>query len=388
MQRIELHFGDNRDILDQLEENSIDSIVTDPPYEINMMGKEWDRTGIAFDALMWAKCLRVLKPGGYLLAFGGTRTYHRMACAVEDAGFRVVDQIVWLFAQGYPKSHNLKGEHEGWGSALKPAHEPIVVAQKPFRGTIADNVARWGVGAFNIDACRIAHNETLRVGSGGLWSHQNRDGEASKDRTYNQSGATSFAAKPGPRGGDAKGRWPANFLHDGSPPVLEAFSEFGEKTSGKPSGTRKAGNNVYGQLGEMPVTGYGDTGSLARFFYCPKATKADREEGLRGFSLQDAGMKNTSGRGFSASDPNKPIKRRNTCPTVKPVGLMRYLCKLVTPPGGTVLDNFMGSGSTGKGAVMEGFGFVGIDKHPEHFPIAKARILHAAGKYKPQSKIF
>jgi len=380
MKQIELYFGDNRDILDQLEENSVDSIVTDPPYEINMMDKEWDRTGIAFDATMWHKCLRVLKPGGYLLAFGGTRTYHRMACAVEDAGFRIVDQIVWLFAQGFPKSHNLKGEHQGKGSALKPAHEPIVVAQKPFKGTIAKNVAKWGTGAFNIDESRVPFTGEQDL-KNATWGRGTDILGGNFIGGIHSSGKTNIEANPA-------GRWPANVLHDGSDSVLEAFAEYGERTSGKPSGIKKAANNVFGQFGEKPLTGFGDSGSIARFFYCPKATKADREEGLRQFSLEEAGMKNASGRGFARLDPYSPVLRRNTCPTVKPVGLMRYLCKLVTPPGGTVLDNFMGSGSTGKGAVMEGFGFFGIDNHPEHFPIAKARILHAAGKYKPQSKIF
>ncbi|RYC70755.1 DNA-methyltransferase [Spirosoma sordidisoli] len=380
MKRIDLYFGDNRIILPKLAENSVDSIVTDPPYEINMMGKSWDRSGIAYDVYMWQCAYRVLKPGGYLLAFGATRTYHRMACAVEDAGFRVIDQMIWLYSEGFPKSHNLKGEHEGKGSALKPAHEPIVIAQKPFRGTILDNVQKWGVGVFNIDQSRIPFSTEQDLKSA-TWGRGTDITGGQFVGSTQPSGKTNVEANP-------KGRWPANVLHDGSEPIMDAFAQYGERTSGKPSGIKKAANNIFGQFGEQPLTGYGDTGSLARFFYCPKATKADREEGLRRFSLQQGGIKNASGRGFSASDPNRPILRRNTCPTVKPVELMRYLCKLVTPTDGTVLDPFMGSGSTGKAAAIESFGFVGIDKDPEHFPIAKARIHHAAGKYKPQSTIF
>ena len=157
----ELHLGDNREVLRSMPSDSVDSIVCDPPYELGFMGKKWDASGIAYDVTLWAECLRVLKPGGHLLAFGGTRTYHRMTVAIEDAGFEIRESIAWIYSTGFPKSHNLHGEHQGWGTALKPAHEPIVVARKPLQGTVADNVTTWGVGALNIDGCRVGTHQTV-----------------------------------------------------------------------------------------------------------------------------------------------------------------------------------------------------------------------------------
>lgn len=403
-----------------MPDSSVDSIVTDPPYGIRFMGKAWDGADIekraerrrgydshapgcgpngghkslaveagkydlapsamqAFQEFSeeWARqALRVLKPGGHLLSFASARTYHRMASGIEDAGFEIRDQIMWVYGSGFPKSHN-----GIWGgTALKPAHEPIVVARKPLDGTVAENFAAHGTGALNIDACRVETHEPLRVGAGTTWDkmheHEGREGEPSADRRHAEKGGTNFTMTPGPRGGDAKGRWPANLIHDGSQDVLDAFPH---TESGVPSGVNAGNNNnVFGQFaGGIPVTGYGDAGSSSRFFYCAKATKSDRDEGLGEFSLKEAGIKNESGRGFSETDPHRKIMRANNHPTVKPTDLMRYLCRLITPAGGMVLDPFMGSGSTGKAAALEGLGFTGIEMQPEYFEIAKARIKHA-----------
>jgi site-specific DNA-methyltransferase (adenine-specific) len=281
---IRLYRHDNMQVLRMLSDKSVDAIVTDPPYGFRFMGKRWDYDVPSVE--LWAECLRVLKPGGYLLSFAGTRTQHRMCVRIEDAGFEIRDMLAWVYGSGFPKSHNLEGEWEGWGTALKPAFEPITMARKPFDSTIAINVNEFQTGAININACRTD-----------------------------------------------EGRWPANLIHDGSDEVLEIFPI---TKSGKPSGI-KAGfnNNVFGQYsGGIPVTGFGDSGSAARFFYCAKATKKDRDEGLELLALKEAGIKNGSGRGFSESNPYAKILRRNTHPTVKPTELMRYLCRLVTPMGG------------------------------------------------------
>lgn len=374
--RIQLHFGDNRMILPTLQSASVDSIVCDPPYELGFMGKAWDSTGIAYDVKMWKECLRVLKPGGYLLAFGGSRTYHRMACAVEDAGFEIRDQIMWLYGSGFPKSHNLKGKHEGWGTALKPAHEPIVVARKPLIGSVQNNVSTFGTGALNIDGCRISTDgEALRAGAGGVPCRNEQD------TTKPKKGSETFEQSP-------LGRWPANVIHDGSEEVLAAFPN---TTSGKPVGVR-GNHKIYGQGAVYgresrepgtPVTGYGDSGSAARFFYCAKADRDDRDEGCKSLPNQLGGMvSNTSGQHITRRGTDyKPNPVHNNHPTVKPTNLMRYLCRLVTPAGGVVLDPFMGSGSTGKGAVIEGFSFYGIEYVLAHYEIAKVRIYHAARKY-------
>jgi len=321
---------------------SVDSIVTDPPYELGFMGKGWDKSGIANNVEMWREALRVLKPGGHLLAFSGSRTYHRMACAIEDAGFEIRDQIMWLYGSGFPKSLDVskaidkaagavrevvgqnayasrrpRAEYQhaqkwgatlggsesatvtapatdsarqwqGWGTALKPAHEPIVVARKPLVGTVAANVLAHGTGALNIDGCRVGTE-------GGT----------------TRSGQAPYAASGWRTGHEIvelnAGRWPANVIHDGL------------------------------------------TEKWARYFYCAKASKRDRGDG-------------------------------NNHPTVKPTDLMRYLCRLVTPPGGLVLDPFMGSGSTGKAAMLEGFRFVGIELSEEYVEIARARIAAAMPK--------
>lgn len=325
--------GDCRDVMElALAENSVDSIVTDPPYGLSFMNRHWDCDVPKVE--MWRAAFAVLKPGGYLLAFSGTRTYHRMVCAIEDAGFEVRDQLAWVYGSGFPKSHN-----GPWGgTALKPAWEPIVMARKPLIGTVEANWREHGTGALNIDGCRVEPTGESRE----------RVGEDSQDRRYTDKGSTDFAAKPGVRGGDAAGRWPANLVHDGSDEVLAAFPQApGQLRSVGPEHGDKPSVNVYGDMGARPHTPpRGDTGSAARFFYCSKASKADRGQG-------------------------------NVHPTVKPTDLMRYLCRLVTPAGGTVLDPFMGSGSTGRGAVLEGFKFIGIEQDPTYLEIARARIEEA-----------
>lgn len=449
-----------------LGDNSVDSIVTDPPYGLRFMGKKWDYD--VPSVKLWAECLRVLKPGGHLLAFAGTRTQHRMAVRIEDAGFEIRDMIAWAYGSGFPKSldvskaidkqrtedvgpvrvicrairaamdalglksHHLvdafdgchprlidhwaardtdsqpslptweqweklrgllcmDGRHDaevwrlngrkgqpgdtwqnaevigiqenamsgwradgtglsanfidreikaansdaarqwqGWGTALKPALEPITVARKPLAGTVAANVLQHGTGALNIDGCRVPAEKATGWGGGGSALYE---GGLSRD------------------GGEARlqdsGRWPANLIHDGSEEVLAGFpeSKAGGSVSGKePSKTGTA--NCYGEYERVPFAGHNDTGSAARFFYCAKTSKSDRGDG-------------------------------NNHPTVKPTDLMRYLCRLVTPPGGLVLDPFTGSGSTGKAAKLEGFQFIGFELSEEYVAIARARIDEA-----------
>ena len=325
--------GDCRDVMElALAENSVDSIVTDPPYGLSFMNRHWDYDVPKVET--WRAALAVLKPGGYLLAFSGTRTYHRMVCAIEDAGFEIRDQIQWIYGSGFPKSHN----GEWGGTALKPAHEPIVVARKPLIGTVEANFREWGTGGLNIDGCRVEPTGESRE----------RAGEESQDRRYTDKGATDFAAKPGVRGGGPFGRWPANIIHDGSDEVAECFPQApGQQRAVGPEHGEKPSVNVFGDMGARPYTPpRGDSGSAARFFYCAKASKKDRGAG-------------------------------NSHPTVKPTDLMRYLCRLVTPPGGTVLDPFMGSGSTGRGALLEGFQFIGIEQDPAYLEIARARVEEA-----------
>lgn len=457
---IELIEGDSREVLRELEPNSIDSIVTDPPYGLEFMGKEWDsadgfrralnpsdagrdnafgRTsakapeykttgrgkrsapGIGERPTEWVsnqgwnqyrcaacghlfhggspcvceepkpvkadnrwnvfqewcgtwavECLRVLKPGGHLLAFGGTRTYHRLACAIEDAGFEIRDQIGWLYGSGFPKSHNQHDEWEGWGTALKPAWEPIVVARKPLAGTVAQNLARWGVGALNIDGCRVGwpDGKAPQIGTP-EWGGPNKKSTA----VPGQDGDTVERVGP-----SELGRWPANIVHDGSDEVLAAFPDAkgqqGDVRGTERSHTGGEGTVAYGEYGRVPFAKRSDGGSAARFFYCAKASKKDRDDGLTTPEkpvVTFATANGTSGKPSSISE-GRNTTRRNTHPTVKPTELMRYLCRLVTPPGGTVLDPFMGSGSTGRGAVLEGFSFIGIEMEREYFDIADARI--------------
>lgn len=345
-----IHIGSNLDVLPTLPYNSIDSIVTDPPYELGFMGKSWDSTGIANNVGLWRECLRVLKPGGHLLAFSGSRTYHRMTCAIEDAGFEVRDQMMWVYGSGFPKSHNIskaldKAEEgkesakqwDGWGTALKPAHEPICLARKPLEGTVAENVLKWGVGGINIDACRVDAVDGVAELTHLKASSINRT--SFNLRTSKSAGITN------------KGRFPANLMHDGSQDVVELFP-------GK-EGT-----------------------SAARFFYCPKASKSDRDDGCVEFDNVSFSMSGNDSVRTGDIGLNRLVSRKNIHPTVKPTELMRYLCRLITPPGGTVLDPFTGSGSTGRGAILEGFNFVGVELLAEYAAIAEARIKAAADKSK------
>ena len=460
----------------EMPENSVDSIVTDPPYELGFMGKSWDSSGIAFNVDVWQEALRVLKPGGHLIAFSGSRTYHRMAVAIEDAGFEIRDQIMWVYGSGFPKSHNVSkgidknngeadrlirftlwmrttglkvkdvtqvlvendliGENgtiaghyfamkstsqpaiptvsmwkvirplitdvpewvdelvdrieaerevvgtkfsgiankeegqrhtigaskavevditisstpaakqwDGWGTALKPAHEPMVLARKPLIGTVANNVLTFGTGGLNIDGSRVGY---VDENDGGDWSrfagHQpsggdfqkvsiNKDKENQNERVDN---------------GKQEGRWPANFIHDGSDEVSDLLGE------------------------------------PARFFYCAKASKRDRNEGLDGFEAKrdHDGREDGNPRGSNPRNRTND-KKVNHHPTVKPTSLMQYLVRLVTPPNGTVLDPFMGSGSTGKACAYEGFDFIGIEQSAEYVEIAKARIDFALNNTLP-----
>ena len=393
-----------------MESNSVDSVVTDPPYELGFMNKKWDSTGVAFCKKTWAEVLRVLKPGGHLLSFSGSRTYHRMACAIEDAGFEIRDQILWVYGSGFPKSlnigkavdnllgnerHSFGGEskpkefsgkfdqrgskdreksagnsqHEGWGTALKPAHEPICMARKPLaENTVAENVMAWGTGGINIDGCRVGtEGATKKVnpvkGSKELNSFGN-----------NLNGGVVCSINAG--------RFPANFIHDGSEEVLAIFPD----TNPSKAGIRKPNEsnlNCYGKYNAQSelIAGHEDAGgSASRFFYCAKASKNDRNEGLDELDYQLWG---SLAGGNDKRKGNKPQLQptKNNHPTVKPSDLMRYLCRLITPTGGIILDPFMGSGSTGKAAALEGFDFIGIDLDENYCKISEARINEAIKVY-------
>ncbi|WP_244099724.1 DNA-methyltransferase [Burkholderia ambifaria] len=393
-------------MLKTIADASIDAIVTDPPYHLTtdkkggtgpasvnldspygrarigtgFMGMTWDGGDVAMRVETWSECLRVLKPGGHLLAFGGARTYHRMACAIEDAGFELRDQIMWIYGSGFPKSKNLDGDWNGWGTALKPAHEPICVARKPLVGTVAANVLQHGVGALNIDACRVPTDEKL---GGGAEKETTADqkGNEGWTRPWMNDEAARAAHAERVRGNVAKaeslGRWPANVIHDGSDEVLAAFPDApGQLARASSSSSRKT-QNVYGAMarGSGGAQPHADLDqSAARFFYCAKASRADRNDGVGG---SDARAVETNATMRERENADWHARNGNHHPTVKPTELMVYLCRLVTPPGGIVLDPFMGSGSTGKACAREGFGFVGIDLTPEYVEIAAGRIKFA-----------
>jgi site-specific DNA-methyltransferase (adenine-specific) len=422
---VDLRHGDCRDILKTLDDNSADAIVTDPPYHLTnrgggpggkgkdtaysrsragassagFMGMTWDGGDIAHDPALWSECLRVAKPGAWLLAFGGTRTYHRLACAIEDAGWELRDSPVrghmhqpedcpwlmgWMFGSGFPKSKNLGGDWKGWGTALKPAWEPIVCARKPLAGTVEQNVLQFGVGAMNIDGCRVPIESDL-------------DAEAFE---FNHNGANRSTLSDGDklgmhdggwkvRKGEKEipaGRWPANLIHDGSDEVVALFPQ---TTSGMmKAGTLRAaqdgpGSVCYGTYGGNATDSstFGDSGSAARFFYCAKATRADRNDGCAGMEAKALNWSSGAQNPGTFQSENTNRSAENHHPTVKPTELMRYLCRLVTPPHGVVLDPFMGSGSTGRGAVLEGFEFIGIEREAEYIAISEARIAAARRQY-------
>ena len=510
--------GDCLDVLKTLADNSVDAVVTDPPYGLSFMGKKWDYDVPSVE--IWAECLRVLKPGGHLLAFAGTRTQHRMAVRIEDAGFEIRDMIAWVYGSGFPKSHNVsiaidkinglphrgkalvvagRGERkdiqgkdanpkpqdiepyapateaarqwQGWGTALKPALEPITVARKPLIGTVAENVLAHGTGGMNIDGCRVEgaiEGDPLRF-----------------QKTNGGDFVARFNDAPVVR---SEGRWPANLIHDGGEPaellgdaarffktsqledsewlaqnlrlydalivpqslspqsLADAIAQSDAATLALPEGTALSVLKVHStsatlselknlaepvikaiqnigpkflqewqrlrlspldspvsvvaqreQTGIMTITvshwksdgsaepvifsitpksaEHGALGS--RFRYCAKASKRDRDEGLDGFATASRGALNMRNDSHAERNGNTPEPRANTHPTVKPTDLMRYLCRLVTPPNGIVLDPFTGSGSTGKAAVLEGFQFIGIEREAEYVEIAKARIAVA-----------
>jgi DNA modification methylase len=377
---IKLLHGDCLAQMKTLDDNSVDSIVSDPPYGISFMAKKWDYDVPSVE--VWKEAMRVLKPGGHALIACGTRTQHRMVCNIEDAGFEIRDVVSWIYGSGFPKSLNIskaidkaagaerevvgpdkyagrrtessgpdhgdnaygnydipKGitapatdeakQWDGWGTALKPACEFFTLCRKPLsESTIAKNVLKWGTGGINIDGCRV---------EGESWTRDNTRGKA-----LNYDG---WGMKPNVKHGHTQGRFPANLIHDGSQEVLELFPE--TKSSAGKKQTPSKGTNVFGDYeGTDKIVGHTDQGSAARFFYCPKASKKDRDEG-------------------------------NTHPTVKPTALMAYLCRLITPTGGVVLDPYMGSGSTGKAAVQEGFSFVGCELDKDYFQIAKSRVENA-----------
>lgn len=420
---VRVYCGDCRLVMPELPDgdSSVDSVVTDPPYELGFMGKGWDRSGIAYDVTVWRECLRLLKPGGHLLAFGGSRTYHRLACAIEDAGFEIRDQIQWIYGSGFPKSLDvskaidaaagaerevvgrtngsgmtkqnvLQGAQQrlvtewdvtsrvavteaakqwnGWGTALKPAHEPIVLARKPLIGTVAENVLQHGTGGLNIDRCRIATNEA--------WSYNaDRNGSTFHGEQGQRIKQTAEAKGQSTVDSNVLGRWPANVIHDGSDEVLAGFPT----TTSNPANGGEYGRMAEGFLKEKSVISdafYSDTGSAARFFYCAKASQEDRDDGLEEFAMRDerrkvgnVGGDNPRNRGLAP--------RANHHPTVKPTDLMRYLVRLITPPGGTVLDPFCGSGSTGKAAALEQMNAILIDSEAEYCDLAAARSRLAQG---------
>lgn len=375
-----------------MADNSVDAIVTDPPYGLSFMGKKWDYDVPVVE--VWQEALRVLKPGGYLLAFAGTRTQHRMACRIEDAGFEIRDMIAWVYGSGFPKSLNIgkavdemrgtirstigqsrghtgdvvenhKGVHdddnyewsgtfevtrgtsewEGWGTALKPALEPITVARKPLsENTVATNCLKWGTGGINIDGCRVGTDEITSQGSASL--HLQKKCLEHGIRKY-ENGLPGEGFQPSVH----IGRFPANLIHDGSEEVLAGFPETGKSPTTYTRSVASSNKNAYGVgVGETAGTismNYGDSGSAARFFYCAKASASERNEGV------DGGNKH---------------------PTVKPVALMEYLVKLVSREGAVVLDPFCGSGTTGVACVNLGRDFIGIERDPAYFELMKTRI--------------
>ena len=403
--------GDCIEVLKTLPENSVDSIVTDPPYGLEFMGKEWDAPwkksevvkvtdkstngifhdkgfnhGIRFSRGLfemqefqkwcesWAKeAYRVLKPGGYILAFGGSRTYHRLAGGIEDAGFEIRDQIMWVYGSGFPKSMNVglalekkdfdPTEYVGWGTALKPAHEPIVMARKPLEGTVVDNVLTWGTGGINIDESRVP-GEPVPINKLEEWSGFGQKIEPEYEQEMNNNG-----------------RFPANFIHDGSEEVVELFPR--AKGGAYPAVRGSSDIGAFAQGGthkDKPNQArvMGDDGSAARFFYCAKTNSKDRNEGLEDFEAKQQDLSRKEGNPGGDNPRNRGVnKRKNHHPTVKPTELMRYLIKLVTPKNGIVLDPFTGSGSTGKAAMMDEFNFIGIEMNEEYVALAKARIDHA-----------
>lgn len=424
-----IYNGDMLDMLQVIKPESIDAIVCDPPYELGFMNKSWDSTGIAFKKETWQNCFEVLKPGGYLLAFGGSRTYHRIACAIEDAGFEIRDCIMYLYGSGFSKSHNIglaidkkngvesevvgvgksgcnsrayqsekpttagnydikksQNEWQGWGTCLKPAYEPIIVARKPFKGSVVDNIIKYRVGGLNIDECRI---ENTNADNYDLEKRQVSKAVGSNNDGWFLDKMRNYSVK---HGVVDNGRFPANVI------LTYDETDFDEVCGGMPytknntktHSAKNSDNNVnFNASKSVNVIGYEDSGSASRYFYCAKASKKDRDEGLDAFEER----KTTDGciranvetaRKFGANS----ALRKNIHPTCKPTELMQYLVRLVSPKGATILDPFMGSGSTGKAVMFENrerdanYKFIGIELTDEYLPIAQARIEYARDKFK------
>lgn len=424
--------GNNLDLLKQLPDNSVDAVVTDPPYGLGKepdalaMLRDWLETGHhdvkgkgfmgkAWDAFVpqpqqWREIYRVLKPGGHVLAFAGTRTQDLMALGLRLAGFEIRDLVAWVYGSGFPKSLDVskaidkaagelsargkgfnaaggidrsngmdkfRSDHpeyvpyapateaarqwQGWGTALKPALEPITLARKPLEGTVAENVLKWHTGAVNVDGCRVETSENL---NGGRYSDnkQGDDGN-SYGRGINARSAADYS--------QPAGRWPANLIHDGSEEVTGLFPNSTTKRIEKPCENPEISGHKWGTIqGNRGPRGYDGEGSAARFFYCAKVSTSERNEGLD--LLPDKEWKN-DGAAVPQRDDRPFNPSKNNHPTVKPIALMRYLCRLITPPGGVVLDPWMGSGSTGKAAKLEGFEFIGMEMDKGYFDIACAR---------------
>lgn len=358
---VTIYRGDCRNILSLVvADESVDSCVTDPPYGLRFMGRKWDYQVPSVDA--WQAVYQVLKPGAWLLAFGGTRTYHRLVCNVEDAGFEIRDQVQWMYGSGFPKSAN-----GAWGgTALKPAHEPIVLARKPPRGTNAENFAQFGVGGLNIERCRID-------GVKGVPASPRRAAQGASYGDLSNDPATGSGWDPN------VGRWPANVIHDGSDEVLAHFPEApGQLADASSSSSRKT-QNVYGAMKRgneaRAQLARGDSGSAARFFYCAKPSRAERDKGCEQLPDREGGMRSeTSGQHITRRDGGDPKPVKNHHPTVKPVALMRYLVRLVTPPGGVVLDPYLGSGTTALAAKLEGLSCIGCEREAEYIDIAQRRL--------------
>lgn len=428
-----LYHGNMLDMLDVIEPNSIDSIVTDPPYELNFMNKGWDNAGISFQKETWEKCLTVLKPGGYLLVFGGSRTFHRIACAIEDAGFEIRDTIMWLYGSGFPKSMNISKGLEakeklgnsgtrnkrkieqscdgkeynlrqtnngvmgkviettrkeykpstelankwyGWGTCLKPSFEPIIVARKPFKSSLVDNIIKYGVGGLNLDECRIGNQQrfspSATIGKSGIYNWNTRTNE---NKDY--------------KGKTVNGRFPANTI------LTYDETDFDEVCGGFPN-TKSSYNKdskheteihrdnadilKYGFKTRIDSSSYNDSGSASRYFYCAKASKRDRDEGLDFFSAKVDCDRNPKLESANVPMNRSNNPRKNTHPTVKPTSLMQYLVRLVTPNNGIIFDPFNGSGSTGKAVMYENYDhnknykYIGIEIADEYLKISKARI--------------
>ena len=459
-EQYKLYQGNMLDMLEVIEPNSIDSIITDPPYGLTsitkrfgkensaecqygkdgsfqrlskgFMGKEWDGSGIEYNIDAWKKCYEVLKPGGYLLAFGGSRTFHRIACAIEDAGFEIRDTIMWLYGSGFPKSMNIElaidkkngveskvigksksgstskafnlneqqreagtgilaGEYDlkeaqnewnGWGTALKPSFEPIIVARKPFKGSLVDNVIEYGVGGINIDECRVGNKERF-----------NPSATIGKDGIYNWNTTTN--ENKDYKGQIVNGRFPANII------LTYDETDFDEVCGGFPNTSGGKRHNTVIRLEDSTSYGgkagsintrneFNDSGSASRYFYCAKASKKDRDEGLDTFNEEKVndGRNTPIDNAFQRGE----TLRKNTHPTVKPTDLMQYLVRLVTPNGGTILDPFNGSGSTGKAVMYENkergknYKYIGIELTEDYLPISKARIEYVCNLKQEQEK--